>query len=127
MSVPPTRAMGQSFLEVALGGACPSFAPEWQRLRATYGTDEPSAADFLGALRAHLHVLLLEGRIAEVTRLLYAVERLLGDADPILEALLADELVAPLAGESATLGLDPRLLLPHLGPRTRAVWGRGSR
>ena len=119
--------MPRSFLESALAGACPSFNDEWTVLRQTYPPDEPpSARAFLGALRAHLLQQLALGRVAELTRLFYALERLLGEADPILEELLTDELIAPLARELAGTSIDPRLVLPHLGRRTRRAWDRAT-
>lgn len=117
--------MAMSFLESALTGACPSFREEWTLLRQTYPADAPpSARAVLAALRAHLLQQLALGRVAELTRLFYALERLMREADPILEELLVDELIAPLAREHAGAGIDARLIVPHLGRRTRAAWDR---
>jgi hypothetical protein len=117
--------VARSFLESALASACPSFDSEWSALRATYPPDAPpSADDFLGALRAHVYRLLIEGRPAEVTRLLYALERLLAGADPILADLLEERFVGRLAADCRAAALDLRLVLPHLGPRSRAAWER---
>ena len=118
--------MGQSYLESSLASACPSFASHWAAIRRTYPSEAPpTAVDFLGHLRAHAHHMLSEGRVAELTRLFYAVERLLTGADPLLEELLALHLVAPLAIDCRESALDPRLVLPHLGPHSRAAWERG--
>jgi hypothetical protein len=115
----------KSYLEAALGNACPSFANEWPALRGTYPAHAPpSAEDFLGHLRAHVHRLLTEGRVAETTRLFAAVERLLTGADPILEELLERTFLGPLAADCRATALDPRLVLPHLGQRSRAAWDR---
>ena len=117
--------MTKSYLESALGSACPSFASEWPALRGTYPPHAPpSAEDFLGHLGAHVHRLLSDGRVAETTRLFAAVERLLSGADPILEELLEGRFLGPLAEDCRATALDPRLVLPHLGQRTRAVWDR---
>ena len=117
----------RSYLESVLLASCPGFAEEWAMLRATYPPDEPpSAAAFLGALRAHVHQRLTEGRVAEVARLLHTLERVLTEADPILRDLLEDTLIVPLAAACAATAIDPRLVLPHLGPRTRAAWERGG-
>ena len=66
--------MTWSYLESALASALPSFADEWSVLRRTYPAEAPpSAEDFLGALRSHVHQLLREGRAAELARLFYAL------------------------------------------------------
>lgn len=114
--------MGASYLERELLSACPSFRVEWERLRATYGGEPPEAADFLSALRAHVLMLLAAGRVAEVTRLFYAFERLLAGADPVLEELLVGSLVAPLARDCRDEPSNALALLPHLGARTRRAW-----
>jgi hypothetical protein len=120
------RPMTWSFLESALALACPSFREEWTRLRRTYTPERPpSATEFLGALRAHVVQLLDAGRAAESVRLFLALERLLGEADPILRDLLEDEFLVPLAADWRTLGRDPQHVRPHLGPRARAAWDRG--
>jgi hypothetical protein len=52
------------------------------------------------------------------------LDRLLAEADPILEDLLNAELVEPLARAVRDGELAPALIEPHLGARTRAVWRR---
>jgi hypothetical protein len=117
--------MARSYLETALVTAGPSFADQWAALRGAYPPGAaPSAEDLLGALQTHAHLLLMDGRVAEVTRLFYALERLLAGADPILQDLLEQKFLGPLAKACRDVALDPRLLVPHLGPRSRAVWDR---
>ena len=118
--------MGASVLERELVHACPSFRDVWASLRASYAGEPPSAKDFLGALRSHVLMLVADGRSAEVTRLCYALERLLGEADPILEKLLVDEFVKPLAGGCAGDPASAAALVPHLGPRTRRAWDQAA-
>jgi hypothetical protein len=119
--------MPRSYLESALASACPSFEREWALLRATYPPDEPPSADgFLAALRAHVCERLAGGRVADVTRLFFAVERLLDGADPVLQELLEDRFLAPLAADCRAAAVDPRLVLPHLGARSRAAWERSE-
>ena len=119
--------MPWSYLESVLTRACPSFLEEWTELRRTYTPEHPpSAIDFLRALRTHLLQLLREGRVAESTRLFLTLERVLGEADPILRDLLENDLLAPLAADWRALGLDPHRVRPHLGPRARVVWDRES-
>lgn len=124
---PLSSLLTRSFLESALLTACPGFETPWQALARTYPPDAPPGADdFLGHLAAHVHRSLSDGRIAEVKRLFMAVERLLGEADPILEELLERALLARLAADVRDSALDERLVLPHLGPRARAVWARAQ-
>jgi len=94
-------------------------------LRRGYGPGtEPDAAAFLGALRFHVVGLASVGRAAEFTRFAQTLDRLLAEADPILEDLLNAELVVPLATAVRDGELAPQLVEPHLGARTRAAWRR---
>lgn len=117
--------MSVSYIESTLLVASPSFVPEWTALRGAYPPETPpSTKDFLGHLRAHVHRLLGDGRIAETHRLFVAVERLLVGADPFLEEMLDQSFLAPLASDCRATALDPRLVIPRLGPRSRAAWDR---
>jgi hypothetical protein len=117
--------VARSFLESTFLTACPTFQPSWDALRRGYepGT-EPDASAFLGALRFHVVGLASVGRVAEFTRFAQMLDRLLAEADPILEDLLNAELVEPLARAVRDGELAPALIEPHLGARTRAVWRR---
>lgn len=112
-----------SVVESTLLAACPSFAESWRDVQRAY---PPGAAlgtgEFLPHFRQHVLDLAASGRIAELSRVLRAIERLYDGADPMLEALLDAELVAPLATDTRDRALDPRLVAPHLGPRTERVW-----
>ena len=119
--------MPWSYLESALTSSCPSFRHAWTMMRAGYPPHSPPTAEgFLRALRAHVIHSLEAGRVADVTRLFYAVERLLEGADPVLQELLEEQLLRPLAAEFQQARLDPGLVLPHLGERSRAVWKKGE-
>ena len=92
-------------------------------MRHSYGPDtEPDASTFLGALRFHVVGLASVGRVAEFTRFAQTLDRLLAEADPILEDLLVAELVRPLATAVRAGEIAPALIEPHLGARTRAAW-----
>jgi hypothetical protein len=115
--------MARSYLESALAGTLPSFAAEWDAYRRAYApTSPPGDADFLAAFRAHVVSLLSAGRVAETSRFFYALERLLGEADPILRDLLDRDLVRALAIECRLAGIDPRRVEPYLGQRSRVAW-----
>jgi hypothetical protein len=115
--------VARSFLESALAPTLPSFAAEWAALRRAYPPGAPpDDADFLTAFRAHVISLLAEGRVAETTRFFYTLERLIGEADPILRELIDRDLVTPLATDCRLSGIDARRIEPYLGTRTRAVW-----
>jgi len=118
-----SAALARSFLESALAGILPSFAAEWDAHRRAFAPGSPpSDADLLALLRAHVVSLLQDGRVAESTRFFYALERLLGDADPVLRDLLDRDLIAPLAADCRLGGIDARRFEPYLGDRTRAAW-----
>ena len=119
--------MARSFLESALAGMLPSFAAEWETHRRAFAPlSPPTDADLLAALRAHVVSLLHDGRVAETSRFFYALERLLGEVDPVLRDLLERDLIAPLATECRLTSIDPRLIQPYLGERVRAAWTLGS-
>jgi hypothetical protein len=61
-------------------------------------------------------------RVAETTRFFYALERVLGEADPILRELLERDFIAALAAECRLAAIDGRRIEPYLGSRTRAAW-----
>ena len=105
----------------------PDFRARWSEVRRTYPPHAPpSAEDFLDHLVAHAQQALVEGRAAEVTRLFLAVERLLAGADPLLADLLETRLIGALAGVCRLSNVPPALVLPHLGPVSRAAWERAS-
>jgi len=115
--------MARSYLESALAGILPSFAPDWEAHRRAYPPgSSPSDGDFLAAFRAHVVSLLAAGRVAETSRFFYALERLLGEADPILRDVLDRDLVRGLATECRVAGIDARRVEPYLGQLTRGVW-----
>jgi hypothetical protein len=115
--------MSQSFLESTLLHAVPSFQPDWALLRGAWSREEaPSTVHFLASLRVHVVARLQEGDAVVFTRLAQTLERLLGEADPILEELLVDHLVSPLARETGAGGVRRALVEPHLGRRMRKVW-----
>jgi hypothetical protein len=104
-------------------GTLPSFAQEWDAHRRAYPPSSPPGdGEFLATLRSHVLHLLAEGRVAETTRFFYTVERLLGEADPILHDVLERELVSALATECRAAAIDARRVEPYLGSRTRAAW-----
>jgi hypothetical protein len=114
------------FLERTIVAACPSFRPVWDtQLRGYAPGAEPTVADFFATLRGHVLELLTASRVAEFAQTMRGVERLLGDADPVLANLLAEELVRPLAASVEAEGLSPPLVAPHLGPRTQGIWREG--
>jgi hypothetical protein len=117
--------MARSFLESTFLTACPTFRPTWEALRRGYAPGaEPDASSFLGALRFHVVGLVSVGRVAEVARFAQTLDRLLVEADPILEDLLLEELVGPLARAVRDGELASSIIEPHLGARTRTMWHR---
>jgi hypothetical protein len=110
-----------------LASTLPSFTDEWDAHRRGYAPGlRPTESEFLATLRAHVVRLLADGRVAETTRFFYALERLLGEADPILRDLLERDLVAALATECQLATIDARRVEPYLGTRTRSAWDRVS-
>jgi hypothetical protein len=119
--------MASSYLELELLAACPSFREHWEALRrARHPHEEPSETDFLSALQLHLLGLVIGGRIAEFSRFARSMERLLGEADPVLAELLQEELVRPLASSVSQSRLAPGAVTQYLGPRILSVWRQAS-
>lgn len=117
--------MARSFLESSFLTACPSFHSSWETHRRGYEPgSQPDASAFLGALGLHVTGLASVGRVAEFARFAQTLDRLLAGADPILEELLSEHLVAPLAGAVRNGELAAAVVEPFLGVRTRVVWRR---
>jgi hypothetical protein len=116
-----------SFLESALLAACPALRDEWSAVRRTYRDGSaPDEERLFTHVRLHVVGLLIAGRFAEFTRFARSLERLLGDADPVLHDLLRDRLVRPLAREVEEAGVAHSRVEPHLGPRMRVLWHSGA-
>ncbi|NUO40188.1 MAG: hypothetical protein HOQ17_03695 [Gemmatimonadaceae bacterium] len=114
--------MSGGLLEATLLGACPGLRERWESIRRMHGSRVPDDGQLLTQVRLHVVELLAGGRVAEFTRFARAVERLLGEADPILADLLETQLIRPLAEDVEGARVSPSLVTPHLGPRLRASW-----
>ena len=114
------------FLESTLLGACPDLRASWNAQRRTFGaSEEPDDRALLDAVRRHVVGLLVAGRVAEFARFARTIERLLGEADPVLEGLLCEELLQPLAADVAAAGVSWPRIAPYLGRRTALAWPQG--
>jgi hypothetical protein len=109
-----------AFLESTLLSACPGLRESWDAHRRTFaGRDEPDDGALFDAVRRHVVGLLAAGRVAEFSRFARALERLIGEADPILFDVLREGLLRPLAREVRDAGIDESRVAPYLGARTR--------
>jgi len=115
------------YLESLLIGACPALRDSWQAHQRTFGGGAPDDQALFDAVRRHVVGLLAAGRAAEFSRFARTIERLLGEADPILHEVLCDGLLRPLARDVRDSGILESHFAPHLGPRLRAcVSGFGN-
>jgi hypothetical protein len=115
--------VSDAYLESMLLGACPELRELWQQYRRTFaGGDAPDDQQLLDAVRRHVVELLAAGRVAEFSRFARTIERLVGEADPVLYELLLDGLLRPLAHDVRAAGIAPSLVVPHLGTRTALAW-----
>jgi len=103
-------------------GACPELRDSWQAHRRTFVDGAVDDRLLLDAVRRHVLGLLAAGRVAEFSRFARTIERLFGEADPVLHELLLDGLVHPLARDVRDAGIAPSRVAPHLGPRTALAW-----
>ena len=115
------------FLESTLLAACPGLRAAWDSHRRAFGAhDEPDDRALFDAVRRHVVGLLVAGRVAEFSRFSRTLERLIGEADPILYDLLREELVRPLARDVREAGIEAARVAPYLGARTSLVWPQES-
>ena len=120
------ECVNDSYLEAVLLGACPELRESWQTQRRTFtGAEASSDHLLLDAVRRHVVQLLATGRIAEFSRFARMIERLLGEADPVLYELLREGLLRPLAHDVSDAGIASSLVAPHLGRRTELAWPQG--
>jgi hypothetical protein len=112
-----------SFLESTLLSACPGLRESWDSHRRTFGAgDGLGDQDLLDAVRRHVLELLVTGRVAEFSRFARTLERLIGEADPILYDLLREGLLRPLARDVRAAKIDESRITPYLGDRTALAW-----
>ena len=115
------------FLESTLLAACPGLHHSWESHRRTFaGAEGPDDRALFDAVRRHVVGLLVAGRVSEFSRFARALERLIGEADPVLCDLLREELVHPLARDVREVGLEASRLTPYLGARTLRVWSTAT-
>jgi len=118
--------VSDAYLESMLLGACPGLRESWREYRGTFADgDARDDQRLLDVVRRHVLGLLAAGRVAEFSRFARAIERLLGEADPVLYDLLLDGLVRPLAADVHAARISSSLVAPHLGPRTALAWPQG--
>jgi hypothetical protein len=111
------------YLESVLLGACPGLREPWDSYRGTFaGQPAPGDRELLDAVRRHVISLLVAERLAEFARFARAMDRLLGDADPVLYELLREGLLRPLARDLRHAGVADSYLAPHLGRRMELAW-----
>ena len=104
-------------------GACPDLRESWQAHRRTFGASEESDdRALLDAVRRHVVELIVAGRAAEFSRFARAMERLLGEADPVLYDLLREQLLRPLARDVHAAGIPDARVAPYLGMRLGLAW-----
>ena len=115
--------MPSRFLESTFLSACPGLRESWDSHRRTFGAgDGPDDQDLLDAVRRHVLELLAAGRVAEFSRFARTLERLIGEADPILYDLLREGLLRPLARDVRAARIEESQLAPYLGARTSLAW-----
>jgi len=111
------------FLESTLLGACPGLRESWASHRRTFGASEDAdERALLDAVRRYVLGLLAAGRVAEFSRFARTLERLIGEADPVLYDLLREGLLQPLARDVREAGLERSRVAPYLGERTSLAW-----
>jgi len=104
-------------------GACPELRESWQEYRRTFAVGAaPDDQQLLDTVRRYVVQQLAAGRVVEFSRVARTIERLFGEADPMLYELLLDGLLLPLARDVRAAHIAPSLVMPHLGARTALAW-----
>jgi hypothetical protein len=117
--------MPSDFLESIFLGACPGLRATWESHRRTFGANgEPDDRALFDEVRRHVVGLVAAGRVAEFSRFARTLERLIGEADPILYELLREGLLRPLARDVREAGIESVRVAPYLGERTSLAWPR---
>jgi hypothetical protein len=115
--------MPSPFLESTLLGVCPGLRESWDSHQRTLGgLEEADDRALFDAVRRYVVGLLVAGRVAEFSRFARTLERLIGEADPILYDLLREGLVRPLARDVREAGVETSRVAPYLGARTSLAW-----
>lgn len=119
--------MANPFLESTLLGACPGLRESWESHRRTFAPHDAAEDEaLLDAVRRYVVGLIAAGRVAEFSRFARTLERLLGEADPMLYDLLLEGLLRPLARDLREAELPESRVAPYLGERTALAWPRSS-
>ena len=117
--------MTSHFLESTFLAACPGLRESWDSHRRTFGaSDGPDDQALLDAVRRHVVELLATGRVAEFSRFARTLERLIGEADPVLYDLVREGLLRPLALDLRAAKIEESRVAPYLGARTSLAWPR---
>ena len=104
-------------------GGCPELRESWQQYRRTFAAGTaPDDQQLLDIVRRDVVQQLVAGRVVEFARFARTLERLFGEADPMLYELLLDGLLLPLARDVRAAHVAPSLVMPHLGARTALAW-----
>jgi hypothetical protein len=120
--------VASAYLEATLLGACPELRESWQQYRRTFAAGTaPDDQQLLDTVRRHVMEQLAAGRVVEFSRVARTIERLFGEADPVLYELLLDGLLLPLAHDVRAAGIASSLVVPHLGARTALAWPQERR
>jgi hypothetical protein len=117
--------VSSSYLESVLLGASPELRESWQQYRRTFAGEASDDQMLFDVVRRYALERLAAGRVVEFSRVARTIERLLGEADPVLYGLVLEGLVRPLAADVHVAGIAPSLVAPHLGTRTALAWTRG--
>ena len=118
--------MSDAYLESVFLAACPELRDSWRAHRRTFaGTDAADDQLLLDTVRRHVLGLLAAGRVAEFSRFARAIERVLGEAEPVLCEVWRAGLRRPLARDVREAGIAPSLVAPYLGRRTELAWPQG--
>ena len=127
LAEPESSIVASPFLESTLLSACPGLRESWNAHRRTFGAhDEPDDRMLFDAVRRHVVGLLAAERVAEFSRFARALERLIGEADPILYDLVREGLLRPLANDLREASIEDSRLAPYLGARTSLAWPAGA-
>ena len=101
----------------------PSFAADWRSTEEYYPLADPQTIpDALFQVVPHIYRLLVKDRHHELGTLLAAVERIYEAGTPTQREHVKYCVLDTVARDCRALGLDPELVVVHLGPACKTVW-----
>ncbi len=101
--------------------ACPSFAPDWEKYRAS-NPDEGLLYIDVSELAHHMVDLIKSKQTSEFPAVFDVIERLHIDGDDYVKEVATIGVLESLQNVASNNGVDPEAFVPWLGIESRRWW-----